>query len=95
MKAWPIPGDVLYVPDGVRSTLTGSNDKSLLQLYLQLIRRRQLPKKWWYYVKWGYRTHRYLKLPGLLHPQRFSGGLHGYIDAKYGDWEIFKEVMED
>ena len=96
MKAWSTAGGVLNVPgDLVGRYGTGDPEvDSFNKLCLQLIRRRLLPRRFWYYVKWGYRTHRFLNQAHLAGISRmFGGGLHGYVDAKFGDWPIFKEVM--
>lgn len=90
MKAWSTAGGILSVPgDLVGRAESGDPEvETFNKLCLQLIHRRLLPRRFWYY-----RTHRFLNLNGLLHPRRISCGLHGYVNAKYGDWEIFKEVM--
>jgi len=31
--------------------------------------------------------------PECSRVDNFNGGLYWYINAKFGDWEIFKEVM--
>lgn len=95
MKAWSTADGVLNVPGDLIGRYGTGDPKvdTFNKLYLQLIRRRLLPRRFWYYVKWGYRAHRYLNLTGLLQPQWISCGIHGYMEAKFGDWEIFKEVM--
>jgi len=93
VKAWSTAGGVLSVPgDFVGRYQTGDPEfDSFNKLCLQLIHRRLLSRRFWYYVKWGYRANRHINSThtALI----FSAGVHGYLDAKFGDWTIFKEVI--
>lgn len=93
MKAWSTAGGVLNVPGDLvgRFGVGDPEVDSFKKLCLQLIHRRLLPRRFWYYVKWGYRASRHIDSTDSA--QTFSGGIHGYLDAKFGDWEIFKGVI--
>lgn len=96
MKAWSTAGGVLNVPGELVGRAESGDPEvdTFNKLCLELIRQRLLPRRFWYYLKWGYRAHRFLNLAHVAGIERkFAGGLYWYINAKFGDWEIFKEVM--
>ena len=76
---------------------------NMAKLCLQLIRRRLLPRRFWYYAMWMYRTNRHINQIQVNRPQRWiipfhrrllkSVGMDACLNIEFGGWEILKKVV--